>query len=158
MKKFLFLSIFLLIIGCGSILAQRGNNPRGNRVGSPPTARTPKNIRVRNTNASEIQRRKNTVDRNNRPEIERRKPKKISKLLRGLNLSDRQKRKTKQILKEAKENGTPKNEVLREINSILNPRQSKKFKKKIKRIYQNQNGNGDNPPPPTDDDDSQTGN
>ncbi|NNE99797.1 MAG: hypothetical protein HKN25_12320 [Pyrinomonadaceae bacterium] len=151
MKKIIFLCVLLLIASSTAVLAQQrgGGSPRGNRAGANPNRNVNTADRtIRRDRTMDASNRTRTGNEANRPDIQRRKPTKVRKLLSGLNLSKRQKHKTKQILKEAKENGTPKNEVLREINSILNPRQSKKFKKKIKRIYQNKHGDSgdDNPP------------
>jgi len=143
MKKCIFWGALVLIAGNTAVFAQQtgGGNPRGNRVGTNQNRDVNRTNRpVRRDRSTDVSNRTRQREIENRPDIKRHKPKKITKLLSGLNLSELQKRKTNQILKEARENGTPKNEVLREINSILSPRQSEKFKKKIKRIYQNQNG------------------
>ena len=151
MKRLVFLSAVVILVGGTTILAQQRGGSGGNRAGNNQTRNVSSSDRMmrRQQRRDRISQR-GTTDTVNRPDIQRRKPKKIGKLLRGLNLSKRQKHKVGQILKEAKQNGTPKKQVLREINSVLNPRQSKKFKKKIKRIYSNKNGDGggtdQNPP------------
>ncbi len=142
MRKIIFLPIFLLIIGCSSILAQqRGNTPRQDRPSPPPTTRTTDNIRTRNDRintadrSSDMKRTENRPATNeNRNDAERRRPEVLGKLLSGLNLTDEQKSQTKQILKDAKENNTPRTEVLRQINGVLDERQSEKFKNHIERL------------------------
>lgn len=155
MRKIIILPIFLLIIGCSSILAQRTNTPRQDRAGSPPATRNTNNTRVRNDRANTTERRNNTMQRTenrsatreNQADTERRRSPRLGKILRGLELSDEQRSQTKQILKEAKENDTPGKEVLRQINSILNEKQSKQFIKKIKRIKNKKNEDGENSTP-----------
>ncbi len=138
MRKFILLSILLLIAGSITMFAQRPGSSRGNRA--RPTA-------TRNVNSSNRVQRSDTArrgsnqrgDSNSPDSTRRRRPTKIKKLLRGLHLTDEQKAQTKEILKNAKENGTSKKQTLREINSILTPRQSNKFVHKVKRIYNNKN-------------------
>jgi len=141
MKTSIFLSIALLIIGSSSIFAQqRGNTSRGARVNTSQTRTV--NVSSSRTASQDGRfiRNDGTVANSNRiPPAQRpnhppNKKTKISKLLRGLELSDPQKRKINQIFKEARLNGSSPDEVLRQINSVLRPEQSEKFVNKIKRI------------------------
>ena len=144
MKTSIFLSISLLILGSGSIYAQqRGSTSRGTTVRTAQAQTVNASNRVSSQNNT-ISRTSGTAAEQGRSFPAQRthnppnKKTKVSKLLRGLELTDKQKRLTKQIFKDARENGTPVNEVLRQINSILRPEQSQKFVNKIKRIN-NQN-------------------
>lgn len=153
MRKLIFLSALIMIGAAGSVFAQRGNTSRP--VTNPPANRNTDNARTRserrNTDERRTDRQRTDEKRTdnqrteNRSETVRQPPARVGRLLRGLDLSDEQKAQTRQILKEAKENNTPGNEVLRSINSILTPEQSEIFKKKIKRIRNRQNQNGDSP-------------
>ncbi len=151
MKKLIFLS-GLLLLASSTLFAQQRDGARNNGTVTNPnrgmgTTDRPVNrdrtIDSRRTpdRTTDVSRRTTDRDRTDRNANDR-NGKPLRKLLGGLHLSDDQKRATSQILKEAKENGTPKNEVLREINSILTPRQSEKFKKKIKRLHKNNPGSG----------------
>jgi len=143
MRKFILLSILLLIAGSITIFAQRRGSSRGNqaRPGSTRNVNSSDRARRSNQNRSfDNQRVSNQRGISNSPnDTRRRRPTKIKKLLSGLHLTAEQKAQTKEILKNAKENGTSKKQTLREINSILTPRQSNKFVHKIKRIYNNKN-------------------
>lgn len=143
MKTSILLSGLLIAVGTSTIFAQqRGNPARQGRSG----ATTARNINASQTVSQEARLARNDTATGNRervPPAERpdnppNNKTKLSTLLRGLELSDMQKRKVNQIFQEARENGTPTTQVLREINSILRPNQSEKFINKIKRI-QNQN-------------------
>ena len=145
MKTSIFLSIALLILGSSSIFAQqRGNPSRGTRVNNSQTRTvntssrtTSQDGRFTRNDATVANRDRTRPDQ--RPNHPANKKAKVSTLLRGLHLSDRQKRKVNQIFKDARENGTPVNEVLRNINAILGPRHSEKFVNKIKRIKNKNN-------------------
>ncbi len=144
MKRSILLTMTVLVFGCLSIMAQqRGGSSRRSQDRSPQ----PRNAGVVNREIRPVRQVSRDMPRRNTPHH---KPKiTVRKLVGGLHLNKKQKRQLKHILKEARENGASKKQVLREINSILNPRQSKKFKKRLRRIYNAyHNSNGRQPPPP----------
>lgn len=159
MKRLVFLCLILLVVGCGSVFAQRGGGGggggRGGMMGggggNPAGGRT----------GNETRPDRDTSSRENRtPPGERRdgagngegQPRGIGKALRGLDLSDAQKQQIRDIQKSAKENGTDRETVAGQIRAVLTPEQIEKLetrKEKEKERRENRRNQNSDATPPT---------
>lgn len=154
MKRLVFLSLILLVVGCGSIFAQRGGGGggggRGGMIGGGgaggggnPTA----GGRGGNENRPD----RNGVGRDNRNSSDgagnrEGQHREIGKALRGLDLSDAQKQQIRDIQKSAKENQTDRETVASQIKAVLTPEQIEKLEaRKEKKKERKENRPNPNP-------------
>lgn len=153
MKRLVFLSLILLVVGCASVFAQRGGGAGGHGDGgttgggnTPPIGRGG-NEGGQNRSAVQGENR-NAGERQDGAGNGQGQPKGAGRALRGLDLSDAQKQQIRDIEKSAKENGADREAVRDQIRSVLtseqleklNAREAKEKEKREKRQQQNSGG------------------
>lgn len=155
MKRLVFLSLTILILGCASVFAQRGGGATGrggiNGGGANPNGGAAGTGRQERPNRSD-------QTGANAGGGERRAGGRLGGALRGLDLTDEQKQKIRAIQETAKQNGADRKAVAEQIRAVLTPEQVEKFEKRKqemkekrkekKKNQQNQtDGNNSSSPP-----------
>jgi hypothetical protein len=162
MQRTLILLGLMLLVGIGSVFAQRGGGggmgggrpqggglPGGNRPsgGMPPQGRNggdSQRPNAGNRNGGQGQGQEgDSADRHRNRQME------PGRLLKGLDLSREQKQQIKDIQKAAKENGTSPEDVRQQIGQVLTPEQRAKVKERIEKIKDRKDQgppDGQNPP------------
>jgi Spy/CpxP family protein refolding chaperone len=154
MRRFVFLSLILLVVGCASVFAQRGGGGAGGRGGggNPPPMGRGSNEGGQNRNAGQGEvgqsGNRNAGERQDGAGNGQGQPRGAGRALRGLDLSDAQKQQIRDIENSARENGADRETVRNEIRSVLTAEQLEKLdarearerEKREKRQQQNPGG------------------
>jgi Spy/CpxP family protein refolding chaperone len=162
MQRTLILLGLMLLVGVGSVFAQRGGGQGGGRPGGAGGGmggnRPSQGMPSQGTgNGGNSQRTPNAGNRTggqgqgeggNSAERHQNRQMEPGRLLKGLDLSREQKQQIKEIKKTAQENGTSPEEVRSQISQVLTPEQKAKVQERIEKIKDRKGqGNGQNPPP-----------
>jgi len=158
MKRLVFLSLIVLVIGSASVFAQRGGGGGGNRGGgmggggNGPGARPAAEAGQNRGGGSQRDDRNVSGERRGGGENgERQQAPRIGRELRGLDLSDEQREQIRAIQRTGRENGTDPQTVREQIRGVLTAEQAEKLEKRKEKNRpkpqggQNQNPTGSNP-------------
>ena len=146
MKRLVFLSLTVLILGCASVFAQ-GNGGATARGEANP------NGGMAGTGRQERPNRNDQTGANANGNGERRAGGGLGGALRGLDLTDAQKQQIRDIQAAAKENSTDRKTVAEQVKAVLTPEQivklekrKQEMKEKRKEKKRNQADGSDTPP------------